>query len=679
MLKQIEKFTKFDFLLGAITVFLAVNCTLNYEIQHTNFWISNLSYAVVVLLAGYAFRYIFRLLGNFSDYIFAFCITVYLYKIWPHTYFDDAGFIMRYLDNLQQGVWFHFNAGESPVYGISGFVHGLYCSLLVKVLGMTPERSLHISNLTGLFFSAVFLLRIIRKLLPELKFEYILVSIALLYSKYFCDVYFQGMETPLHIAIVLAALHFMLQNKWKWFYGFSALAVISKLEAVPVVVVMFIIHKLPNLTREKFTPFVKTNLLSFFTCFVLPMLVWITFSTWFFGSPMPQSAKAKMLYHSGAIQSNFPFLEVFLQDSFRLPLLILLLVFFIIQLFFVRNVAGDSILKHFAFGWMFVGLMVLFHFYNPNERMLWYYAFPDLLLVLQCLFSVAWIISKVPQKSNQARISVLTVAFVFFLKADTDGARYWMFSYLERVEQERFEVGKYVAQKATPSDTLLAWHGLTSRPFPGFVIDGTGLNSKLALSYKLNRDSLINEFHPRLIIHHAQDYLVECFSSHHYRILDVYGDVTLENYEPWVLWERPANLQDKNQVNVLRKEDVKKGEIAEGIGFLKISGDEIQLESQIRDMQFKKLWFVFEGRDEKEREFMLEIFENDSLVDSHKLTVKSKERTTSPSLYTQSFSINLENIECSGNEVVFKFSCFDENDMLKISCPMLEFTPKLEP
>ncbi len=586
---------------------------------------------------------------------------------------------MRYLDNLQQGVWFHFNANESSVYGISGFVHGLYCSLLVKVTGISAERSLHISNLTGLFFTSVLMLRIIRKLLPEARLEYVIVILALLYSKYFCDVYFQGMETPLHIATVLAAGHFMLQNKLKLFYGFSALAVISKLEAVPVVTVFFIIHKLPNLTRARFKPFVKENLFAFLVYFILPMLAWVVFSTLFFGSPMPQSAKAKMLYHSGAIQSAFPFLEVFLQDSFRQPLLMLLFLFFVVQLFFAQKSNGDSILKHFVFGWMFFGLMVLFHFYNPNERMLWYYAFPDFLLLLQCLYSAAWLTSNLPEQSLRLRYSIFTIAFVFFLKFDTDGARYWMFSYLERVEQERYEVGKHVAQKASPSDSLLAWHGLTSRPFPGFVIDGTGLNSKLALSYKLNRDSLIERFRPRFIIHHAQGYLVECFSAHNYRIVDVYGDVTLENYEPWILWERPANAQDKNQVMVLQKDDVSAGEIAQGISFVKITGNEIQFETDTRHMQLKKLWFVFEGRAENEREIKLEIFDKDSLVDSHKLTVKSKERTTSPSLYTQSFCVNLEKIKCSGNQVVFKFSEVHENEILKISCPMLEFTPKLEP
>lgn len=654
-------------------------CLFNYNFRQSNFWISNFSYAVIILLTGFSFSFLYDLWNKFSDYIFSICITIYLYKIWPHTYFDDAGFIMRYLDNLQQGVWFHFNANESPVYGISGFVHGLYCALLVKVAGMSAERSLHVSNLTGLFFTSVLMLQIIRKLLPEPRLEYIIVMVALLYSKYFCDVYFQGMETPLHIATVLAAGHFMLQNKLKLFYGFSALAVISKLEAVPVVAVLFMIHKLPNLTRTKFKPFVQENLFAFLGYFILPMLAWIIFSTWFFGSPMPQSAKAKMLYHSGAIQSAFPFLEVFLQDSFRQPLLILLFLFFVVQVFFAKNSNGISILKHFVFGWMFIGLMVLFHFYNPNERMLWYYAFPDFLLLIQCLYSAAWLTSKLPERGYRVRYSILTIAFVFFLKFDTDGARYWMFSYLERVEQERYEVGKHVAKKASSSDTLLAWHGLTSRPFPGFVIDGTGLNSKLALSYKLNRDTLIERFRPRFIIHHAQDYLVECFSNHNYRMVDVYGDVTLENYEPWVLWERPVNEETQNRVMILGKENVLKGELQEGISFLKISGNSIQFSSEIHQIQPLKLWFVFEGRAEKDREIQLEIFDHDTLVNFQILKVNRKERVSSPSLYTQSYSINLERIKFSGKKIMFRFSGLNKDETLKIYCPMLEYTPKLEP
>ena len=106
--------------------------------------------------------------------------------------------------------------------------------------------------------------------------------------------------------------------------GPNAISIVSKLDAVPVVAVLFIIYFIDLIFKENFIDIFRKNYKPFLLCFLIPLAVWILFSYFFFGSPLPQSAKAKLMYHSGSIQSTFPFLEVFINDAFRMPLLILL-------------------------------------------------------------------------------------------------------------------------------------------------------------------------------------------------------------------------------------------------------------------------------------------------------------------------------------------------------------------
>lgn len=141
-------------------VFVISFTFLSYDWNNFTFWNSSLTFGLLLVFAGLIFHFSKQKLGPWLDLIFAGIIAGILYAIWPHTFFDDAGFILRYLENTKQGGWFRFNADELPVYGISGFIHGLFCSVLVVLSGISPENALHVSNLTGLFFIALLLVRI---------------------------------------------------------------------------------------------------------------------------------------------------------------------------------------------------------------------------------------------------------------------------------------------------------------------------------------------------------------------------------------------------------------------------------------------------------------------------------------------------------------------------------------
>ena len=62
---------------------------------------------------------------------FAAMAIVYIRTYDPITYVDDAGFILRYLDNFQKGCFFCFNVQEGPVFGLSSFMYGLLGGMMV--------------------------------------------------------------------------------------------------------------------------------------------------------------------------------------------------------------------------------------------------------------------------------------------------------------------------------------------------------------------------------------------------------------------------------------------------------------------------------------------------------------------------------------------------------------------
>lgn len=636
-----------------------------------------LLFGIWVILGAWLASMLRKLLPRVVDLLFAGLITYYLYRIWPHMFFDDAGFIMRYLDQVNKGFWFHYNAGEGPVFGISGFLHGLYCSVLVKLTGMSAERALHLSNLTGLFASVWFLAAIFRNLLGKPNLGYAATVIVVLFSKTFGDVLFTGMEMPLHVALILGSVYYFLAGKIDRFYLFSALSIISKLDAVPVIGILMLIHLLHKLKQTPNLPaLIKLEYKKLAAYFVLPLGVWVLFAYEYFGSPFPQSAKAKMLYHSGANDSWFPFLEGFSNDIYKLPMLFLLLVFLGIHIYYAVKDNLAYLSKYFIFGWMYLGIMILYYFYNPNERMLWYYSLPDLLLVAQCTLSSVWLAAKAKDWQAYFFPAFTILVWIIYLKPDTDGGRNWMFSYLENLERERYEVGKYIAGEAGAADTLIAWHGLLARPFPGFVIDGTGLNSKVAVEYKLNRDSLIGAFNPRFGIHHANPEILFSFSKAGYKIKGLFADVTLENWPAWVWWEKSASVAMPGSVQLVPGDYLSKGKITREGNPMKTEGKEIYFDIPVKPDSTCTFWGAFESRMPQTAVIQVVLSIGDSIVGKSEIEIPPYGAKNYPSLFTFGKGIPVFSPRDSIHSSVIRLGFLPgqgADTLIKINNPMLEY------
>src|SRR5258706_512416 len=74
-----------------------------------------------------------------------------------------------------------------------------------------------------------------------------------------------------------------------------------------------------------------------------------------------------------------------------MPVFYLFLVLVIVHVLLVVFCRGKYSVRSLAFGFGFISTLILYYFYNPIERMTWYYAMPDFFLLAQTAVSFYFI------------------------------------------------------------------------------------------------------------------------------------------------------------------------------------------------------------------------------------------------------------------------------------------------
>jgi hypothetical protein len=236
-------------------------------------------------------------------------------------------------------------------------------------------------------------------------------------------------------------------------------------------------------------------------------------------------------------------------------------------------------------------------------------------------------------------------------------------------------VGKYIAKEADENQKLLAWHGLLARPFPGYVLDGTGLNSRVAVSYKLNRDSLIAGIGPDVGIHHAYAAIVESFQKADYRIKGLFGDVTLENWPAWVWWQKNADSRFRYTTELIKDSAVYVGKLTKTEHPLKVEGKRVEISIPHSHGETARMWFLYEGRNAAtDRKLQVKLWRDSTLISEAFLPIPAFGDPQEPSLYTKSFCIEIPEFNDSLNLSALRveFLPWGADSSVKITNPMLE-------
>lgn len=448
---------------------------------------------------------------------------IFLGQIHSGVFLDDAGFILRYLDNVDQGYFFCYNVEEGPISGISGFLHGALTSLIAVI--SSSESALLISNYLGLFFLAF----LTTKILSADNNPWWLVvpfSIAILIgSNSLLLVSLSGMETPLHIAVILAGIFFYMNRRTKLMWIFLALSVISKLDAVPIAVIVGLASLIPDFKSRRASAIQEAMWYG-----ILPVALWALIAFLLFGSILPHSASTKLFIFEEAGGHWFPFIKYYTEYNHRLIVFSICLFVFLADL--IVQLTDKELPRRLLPGLCGFGVLILYYFYNPHEKMLWYYSLPSFLFLLQGSLSIISL-SKTVWKRGPYIAPAIPLILFFIVSADMRAEFHNRSTRIYDIETERSRIGEYVAKHSTEAGYVLSGHGLIARKAKGIVIDYTGLNSEIAAEHKLDNPPILRKYKPSVVVFQQYIGSLDMMSDFNYSIGQTWYEISSYGGEPW--------------------------------------------------------------------------------------------------------------------------------------------------
>ncbi|MGH7174936.1 MAG: hypothetical protein ACREGR_01085, partial [Minisyncoccia bacterium] len=206
---------------------------------------------------------------------------------------DDQFITYRYIDNIAAGNGFVYNLGEH-VLGATTPLFTLVGALLKFIFPHVATPTLvAAANIIFLSLAAVFFYALSRRFMSE----WLAAAATLVFALDLSKTIPEGMESPLFILLLLAFLHYLLSKKHYTASVLLALTLLTRPDA-GLIAVLVLIYWLLEVGWEK-----TVRLVALCVAVALP---WLVFSTWYFGSFVPQSLTAKLhskdLYNVPAIQ-----------------------------------------------------------------------------------------------------------------------------------------------------------------------------------------------------------------------------------------------------------------------------------------------------------------------------------------------------------------------------------------
>lgn len=467
--------------------------------------------------------------------ITAVVLTAIIYQWFPQIFVDDTGFVIRYLKEAANGCFYCYNSVDGPVFGISSFLYGIVTITLALPDIFSPEQIIFIVNFSGLIWLLYMLLRTLYLWMQDISLVIFALACVIIASSKFLAVTTVGLETNFHLAIVMTAIYYFFEGNRKRMWLFMALSVISKLDTVPLVCVMGGIHLIENY-KDYFKNNIKESWKTLGLYAFVPILLFIGLSFILFDGPLPQSAYAKVNFHEHPSNHWFPFWELMYDKGERMSLVKLSFAFTLAHIL-ISLIKKEFKLRDFMLFIGFCATMGLYYIYNPAERMLWYYAMPELLLFTQLVFSGYYLVS---QSKNYIHFKypVLIAGLSIAAWPLVSGEKAWMDNSLAVREIERIDIGHYIADHLSENDTLVASHGLFGAYTDAYVLDMSGLNSKLSTDYGRDMVKILEEFRPGYYIHHSHGYFIDWANTYGYRIDTASFNINKYGYASWVLFSR---------------------------------------------------------------------------------------------------------------------------------------------
>jgi hypothetical protein len=215
-----------------------------------------------------------------------------IFLFWRDWVYDDPFITYRYANNLIHGLGFVYNPGEHVLSTTTPLFTLLLASL--AVLWPNIPQAANLVSTVCIAVGALFLFGIARLLKSPL----VGIAALLLYPTSLFLLNTLSSETPLYIALALAAYFFYLRENYSLAASFSGLVVLTRPDGVLVPAILavdFLLHK------SRSIPWKAVAL------FLILTFPWFFFAWVYFGSPIPTTLFTKQ--HQASMAISKPFLE----------------------------------------------------------------------------------------------------------------------------------------------------------------------------------------------------------------------------------------------------------------------------------------------------------------------------------------------------------------------------------
>jgi arabinofuranosyltransferase len=196
---------------------------------------------------------------------------------------DDAYITFRTIDNWVNGFGLRWNIAER----VQSFTHPLWLFLITPAY-LLLGNIYYASVILSLILSAASVWLVLR-VFGDHWLKTLWMGLAFALSKAFVDYSTSGLENPLSHLLLVAFLVVYLQsgdaNRTVHLSLLAGLAMLNRLDSI-LLIAPALLYSLMNLRRQKA---LRAVLIGF-----APLLVWFAFAFFYYGSPLPNTAFAKL-------------------------------------------------------------------------------------------------------------------------------------------------------------------------------------------------------------------------------------------------------------------------------------------------------------------------------------------------------------------------------------------------
>jgi hypothetical protein len=354
-------------------------------------------------------------------------------------YIDDPIINLRYTQNLLRGWGFVYNQGEY----ILGTTTPLYALVLVipSAFGLQVWEASRYFNIVADLVNLV-LIYLILKNYSKTSIAPILGTVIFAVSPFWNIYAMDGMETPFVIMLMLGAFYASLKEKRVWVGILLGLSVWARIDSILYVSLLLLAlwwvrHKLP--IKE-------------LCIMILTVLPWLIFAFFYYGSPIPVTLKAKMVYYRNLINPIWAIpiiVRVFSNSVIPIiPCIILAMIGI------VNNFKNKMLIMLMI--WI-LGFTIINMFVSPNGH-IWYYLPPIVILIIPIALGMDKVCSILQKfiKSIKIKFALATLVLVSaaFASLPTwldEGAKYihFLFVYTAYAKTECQWLARYIPRDAT--------------------------------------------------------------------------------------------------------------------------------------------------------------------------------------------------------------------------------------